>query len=125
MRQEQTIPLLQVRPHSSVPDDNARGLGGIQDKHLPIVKEDRHSVGSGGDDSDPSARDEADLLPGAKCLGVAVGQPVDDSPGRSVEFIERATSEAITGSIGTRDRIPVGITGRVAQHAVKAVEKPI
>lgn len=125
MRQAQTNPLQEVRPDSSVPDDNARGLGGIQEKHLPIVEKDRHAVGSGSDDSDASAGNEANLLPGAKCLGVAVRQPVDDSPSRSVEFIERATGEAITGAIGTRNRIPVGITGRVAQHAVEAIEEPI
>lgn len=125
MRQAQTNRLLEVRPDPSVPDDNARGLGGIQEKHLPIVEEDRHSVGSGSDDSDASAGDEADLLPGAKCLGVTVWQPVDDSPSRSVELIERATSEAITGAIGTRNRIPVWITGRVAKHAVEAIEEPI
>ena len=125
MRRGQTNRLLEVRPDWSVPDNNARGLGGIQEKHLPIVEEDRHSVGSGGDDSDASAGDKADLLPGAKCLGVTVGQPVDNSPGCSVEFIERATSEAITGAISTRDRITVGITGRVAQHAVEAIEEPI
>ena len=125
MRRGQTNRLLEVRPDWSVPDNNARGLGGIQEKHLPIVEEDRHAVGSGGDDSDASAGDEADLLPGAKRLGVAVRQPVDDPPARSVKFIERATGEAITGAIGTRNRIPVGITGRVAQHAVEAIEEPI
>ena len=62
-RQDRTIPLPECRPGSSVAHDDARGLGGIQDKHLPIVEEDRHSVGSGGDDSDVSAGDEADLFP--------------------------------------------------------------
>ena len=68
---------------------------------------------------------ETRLLPGAQRIGVTVWQPLDDSPCGDVESVERASCNVIAGSVGARNRIPVRVATRVAEHAVEAVEKAI
>lgn len=109
----------------SVPNDDARGLGGVKEEHLPILEQDGHSPGVGRNDGDTSAGHKASFLPRAQRFGVAVGQPDDDSPAGDIERVEGAAGDIVTGAVGSRDRITVRVTARVAEDSVEAVEKPI
>ena len=103
----------------SVPDDDVRGLGGVEEEHLPFVEEDRHSCGVRCDDGDASTGHKAGFLPRAQRFGIAVGQPVDNSPGGDLESIERSSSNIITGSVSPWDPVPMWVATRVAEHAVE------
>lgn len=109
----------------SVPDDDARGLGGVKEEHLPILKQNGHSPSIRRDNGHMSAGHEASFLPRAQRFGVAIGQPDDDSPGGDVERIEGTTRDIVAGAVGSRDQITVRVTARVAEDSVKTVEKPI
>ena len=110
---------------SSVTDDDAPGLGGVEEEQLPFVEEDRHPSGVRCDDGDMGVGHEARLLPGAQRIGVTVWQPLDDSPCGDVESVKRTSCNVIAGSVGARNRIPVRVATRVAKHAIEAVEKAI
>ena len=114
-----------ARRCGSVPNDDAGGLGGVKQEHLPILEQDGHSPGVGRDDGDMSAGHEASFLPRAQRFGVAVGQPDDDSPAGHIKRVEGTTRDIVAGAVGSRDRITVRVTARVAEDSVEAVEKPI
>lgn len=91
----------------SVSDNDARGLGGVKEKHLSILKQNGHPPNARHDNDHMSAGHKADFLSRAQRFEVTTGQPNDDSPGNDVERIKGATQDIVAGTADSRDRIIV------------------